>query len=166
MDDDHLDEVKKKALPMTDTTNTTPTSNDNNDNMDVDPIDGGPRPVVAAAAAGAAAASSASTPSQARVTVVSKTGNPGLQTSLRSVTDPTMTTAAAAAASTVNLEEAARQAIERLRGDDLSARVQAAYELDLVASVLGAERTRDVRFCLVVVVFVVIVFCMLVCLRV
>jgi hypothetical protein len=45
----------------------------------------------------------------------------------------------------VGKEEDARQAIEMLRGDDVSARVAAAHRLDLVANVLGPERTRDVR---------------------
>ena len=41
-------------------------------------------------------------------------------------------------------EEEARQAIEKLRGEDLSARVEAAYKLETVAKTLGEERTRDV----------------------
>lgn len=41
-------------------------------------------------------------------------------------------------------EEEARQAIEMLRGDDVSARVAAASRLESVASVLGQERTREV----------------------
>ena len=41
-------------------------------------------------------------------------------------------------------EEEARQAIEKLRGDDVSARVEAAYKLETVAKTLGEQRTRDV----------------------
>ncbi len=41
-------------------------------------------------------------------------------------------------------EEEARQAIEKLRGDDVTARVEAAYKLEAVAKTLGEERTRDV----------------------
>lgn len=41
-------------------------------------------------------------------------------------------------------EEEARQAIDMLRGDDVSARVAAAHRLDAVAEALGQERTRDV----------------------
>ncbi len=41
-------------------------------------------------------------------------------------------------------EEEARQAIEKLRGEDLSARVEAASKLDTVAKTLGEQRTRDV----------------------
>lgn len=40
-------------------------------------------------------------------------------------------------------EEEARQAIEKLRGEDLSARVEAAHKLETVAKTLGEERTRD-----------------------
>eukprot|EP00980_Cylindrotheca_fusiformis_P000612 scaffold154_cov129-Cylindrotheca_fusiformis.AAC.29 len=40
-------------------------------------------------------------------------------------------------------EEEARQAIDMLRGDDVSARVAAASKLESVATVLGQERTRD-----------------------
>ena len=45
----------------------------------------------------------------------------------------------------VTEEEEARLAIEMLRGEDLSARVTAANQLDSVAAALGEERTRDVR---------------------
>ena len=41
-------------------------------------------------------------------------------------------------------EEEVRQAIEKLRGEDVSARVEAAYKLEAVAKTLGEERTRDV----------------------
>ena len=41
-------------------------------------------------------------------------------------------------------EEEVRQAIEKLRGEDVSARIEAAYKLEAVAKTLGEERTRDV----------------------
>ncbi len=41
-------------------------------------------------------------------------------------------------------EEEARQAIDMLRGDDVSGRVAAANRLESVAAALGEERTRDV----------------------
>jgi hypothetical protein len=44
----------------------------------------------------------------------------------------------------VSEEEEARQAIEMLRGDDVSARVAAASRLEGVAKTLGEERTREV----------------------
>ena len=50
-------------------------------------------------------------------------------------------TPAAAAATT---EEDARQCIEKLRGDVVSERVEAAHCLDRIATVLGEERTRRV----------------------
>jgi hypothetical protein len=40
-------------------------------------------------------------------------------------------------------EEEARQAIDMLRGEDVSARVAAANRLEAVAAALGEERTRD-----------------------
>jgi serine/threonine-protein phosphatase 2A regulatory subunit A len=40
-------------------------------------------------------------------------------------------------------DEEARQAIDMLRGDDVSARVAAANRLEAVAAALGEERTRD-----------------------
>ena len=43
-------------------------------------------------------------------------------------------------------EEEARQAIDMLRGEDVSARVAAANRLEAVAAALGHERTRDVSF--------------------
>eukprot|EP00978_Attheya_sp_CCMP212_P005656 scaffold12688_cov49-Attheya_sp.AAC.2 len=43
---------------------------------------------------------------------------------------------------TPELEEEARQTIEMLRGDDVSARVSAANKLENVATALGVERTR------------------------
>ena len=42
-------------------------------------------------------------------------------------------------------EEEARQAIDMLRGEDVSGRVAAANRLEAVAAALGEERTRDVR---------------------
>ena len=42
-------------------------------------------------------------------------------------------------------EEQARQAIETLKGEDLSEKIAAANKLDYVAKVLGPERTREVR---------------------
>jgi hypothetical protein len=44
----------------------------------------------------------------------------------------------------ISEEEEARQAIEMLRGDDVSARVAAASRLESVAKTLGEERTREV----------------------
>lgn len=41
-------------------------------------------------------------------------------------------------------EEEARQAIDMLRGEDVSGRVAAANRLEAVAAALGEERTRDV----------------------
>jgi hypothetical protein len=43
-------------------------------------------------------------------------------------------------------EDEARQAIDMLRGEDVSARVAAANRLEAVAAALGHERTRDVSF--------------------
>lgn len=45
---------------------------------------------------------------------------------------------------TASEEEEARQAIDMLRGDDVSARVAAANRLEAVAAALGEERTREV----------------------
>lgn len=42
-----------------------------------------------------------------------------------------------------NEDEEARQAIDMLRGEDVSARVAAANRLEAVAAALGEERTRD-----------------------
>jgi len=44
----------------------------------------------------------------------------------------------------ISEEEEARQAIEMLRGDDVSGRVAAANRLEAVAAALGQERTREV----------------------
>ena len=44
----------------------------------------------------------------------------------------------------ITQEEEARQAIEMLRGDDVSERVAAANRLEAVAAALGEERTREV----------------------
>mmetsp|Transcript_11423 Transcript_11423/g.12707 ORF Transcript_11423/g.12707 Transcript_11423/m.12707 type:complete len:607 (-) Transcript_11423:318-2138(-) len=44
---------------------------------------------------------------------------------------------------TLSEEEEARQAIDKLRGEDLSARIEAAHQLESVARTLGEERTRE-----------------------
>lgn len=44
----------------------------------------------------------------------------------------------------ISAEEEARQAIEMLRGDDVSERIAAANKIDSVAKTLGDERTREV----------------------
>ena len=44
----------------------------------------------------------------------------------------------------VSQEDDARQAIDMLRGDDVSDRVAAANRLEAVAAALGQERTREV----------------------
>lgn len=44
----------------------------------------------------------------------------------------------------ITQEEEARQAIDMLRGDDVSGRVAAANRLEAVAGILGEERTRKV----------------------
>lgn len=44
----------------------------------------------------------------------------------------------------VSAEEEARQAIEMLRGDDVSERIAAANKIDSVAKILGDQRTREV----------------------
>lgn len=50
----------------------------------------------------------------------------------------------------VSEEDEARQAIDKLRGEDLSERIAAANKLDGIAKVLGEERTREVsQSCLV-----------------
>jgi len=84
--------------------------------MDLDPIDGGPREVA--------------------LPPVAKTSGMGVVSS----------TAGNSQALAINKEEEARQCIDMLRGDDLSARVAAAHRLDSVASVLGEERTREVGY--------------------
>ena len=59
--------------------------------------------------------------------------------------DVTMTPASATAApANISEEDEVRQAIDMLRGDDVSARVAAASRLESVASVLGEQRTREV----------------------
>lgn len=45
----------------------------------------------------------------------------------------------------ITKEEEARQAIDMLRGEDVSQRVAAASRLESIASVLGEKRTREVR---------------------
>ncbi len=49
------------------------------------------------------------------------------------------------AATSISEEDDARQAIEMLRGDDVSGRIAAANRLETVAAALGEERTREVR---------------------
>jgi hypothetical protein len=44
----------------------------------------------------------------------------------------------------ISEEEEARLAIENLKGDDITERIAAANKLDIVAKVLGEERTRIV----------------------
>jgi hypothetical protein len=83
--------------------------------MDVDPIDGGPRPVTG-------------------IKPSAVPTRPSPPTALALMVPPGTST-----------EEEARQAIEMLRSDDLSARVLAAHRLDSVAAVLGEERTREVH---------------------
>jgi hypothetical protein len=56
----------------------------------------------------------------------------------------TTTTSNASPIHIISEEEEARQAIDMLRGDDLSARVAAANRLEAVAAALGEERTREV----------------------
>jgi serine/threonine-protein phosphatase 2A regulatory subunit A len=59
------------------------------------------------------------------------------------IVDPPSTNAASE-------EEEARQAIDMLRGDDVSGRVAAANRLEAVAAALGEERTRDVRSVIII----------------
>ena len=82
--------------------------------MDIDPIDDGPRPAL-------------SSP-------VTATVQPMMMT----------TTAIVGNDNNITQEEEARQAIDLLRGEDLSGRVSAAHRLDAIAKVLGPERTREV----------------------
>ena len=85
--------------------------------MDIDPIDGGPKEIVKPVPA---------TNSTLGNVVANSSGLIPMQ---------------------VSEEEEARQAIDMLRGDDVAARVAAASRLESVASVLGEQRTRDVRNC-------------------
>jgi hypothetical protein len=85
--------------------------------MDIDPIDGGPKDI-------RPPPTNALTISGAIIPVAAST--------------------AALIPMQVSEEEGARQAIDMLRGDDVSARVAAAYRLESVAAVLGEKRTRDV----------------------
>jgi hypothetical protein len=82
--------------------------------MDIDPIDGGPKNVKPP-------------PSKHSLTTASNYPGSGGVVPMQ-----------------VSEEEEARQAIEMLRGDDVSARVAAANRLEAVASVLGEQRTREV----------------------
>lgn len=92
------------------------------DPMDVDPIDGGPKPQPQPLNV---------TPPPLNLGAATTVGGGGSSSN-------TSTT-------TMNKEEEARQAIDMLRGDDLSNRVAAAHRLDVVASALGEERTREVN---------------------
>ena len=84
--------------------------------MDIDPIDDGPREA-----------------SRGIVPMTGSTGSTGNDNPVSPWNE-------------ITKEEEARQAIEMLRGDDVSQRVAAANRLESVASVLGQERTRDVSF--------------------
>jgi hypothetical protein len=86
--------------------------------MDIDPIDDGPKEI------------------RPPPTHVVTMGGPNV---------PLAASTAALIPMQVSEEEGARQAIDMLRGDDVSARVAAAYRLESVAAVLGEQRTRDVR---------------------
>ena len=86
------------------------------DKMDIDPIDDGPREM-------------SSAPPTSMIVASTRSGEgSGGTTSMH-----------------ISEEEEARQAIDMLRGDDVSARVAAASRLEAVASALGEERTREVR---------------------
>lgn len=61
-----------------------------------------------------------------------------------SVGPATNTSPVASVPAAITKEEEARQAIEMLRSDDVSARVSAASRLEDIAKILGPERTRDV----------------------
>lgn len=84
--------------------------------MDIDPIDGGPKEIKPPPASGLTASG----------TKVSHDSSPLMPMQ-------------------VSEEEEARQAIDMLRGDDVSARVAAANRLESIAAVLGEHRTREVR---------------------
>jgi len=92
------------------------------DPMDVDPIDGGPRTMKAPPP-------SVSADSNNLATATSSNNNNNNNNNGGVV---------------VEEEIEARQAIDMLRGDDLSARVAAAHRLDAVADALGQQRARDV----------------------
>lgn len=63
----------------------------------------------------------------------------------REATVKTTPTPTVAPPAQISEEEEARQAIEMLRGEDVSARVAAANRLEAVAKTLGEDRTRQVR---------------------
>lgn len=86
------------------------------DNMEIDPVDDGPKP----------------------------SPSPPLMMSPVSNTLALAVANTAASAQTMTKEEEAKQAIDQLRGDDVSNRVASAHRLDAIASVLGPERTREV----------------------
>ena len=90
--------------------------------MDIDPVDDGPRPL-----ASPVVAAVPTRPNASAATILSVPAN-------------------------ITQEEQARQAIEMLRSEDLSARVSAASRLADVAQVLGPERTRDVSICVLLAV--------------
>jgi len=60
------------------------------------------------------------------------------------------TTTVAMIPANINKEEEARQAIDMLRGNDVSQRVAAAHRLDSVAVALGEERTRNVSLSMII----------------
>ncbi|GKY92608.1 protein phosphatase 2, regulatory subunit A [Mayamaea pseudoterrestris] len=103
------------------------------DPMDVDPVDGGPKPTPAAPTpAGTTVSTSFSlTPLWINSVSSSSSTNSSPNTSVTNLMAAKTTT-----------EEEARQCIEKLRGENVSERVEAAHCLDQVASVLGQERTR------------------------
>jgi serine/threonine-protein phosphatase 2A regulatory subunit A len=88
--------------------------------MDIDPIDGGPKEIV----------------KPVRRRNGSSTTSGGSNSS-------SGTTTGGLIPMQISEEEEARQAIDMLRGDDVSARVAAASRLESVACVLGEERTRE-----------------------
>lgn len=93
--------------------------------MDIDPIDDGPRPALSGPVTATVQ------PMMMMTTATTATGNNN---------------------NNITQEEEARQAIDLLRGEDLSGRVSAAHRLDAIAKVLGPERTREVSSIVVVVV--------------
>lgn len=90
------------------------------DPMDTDPIDGGPKPDAVA-----------TTTPPSPLWIHGPSQSP--RSALLPQQPPPVTT-----------EEEARQCIDKLRGDSVADRVEAAHRLDGVARVLGVERTRNV----------------------
>jgi hypothetical protein len=112
-------------LKMSDTPLNVPAS-EVDDPMDLDPIDGGPMQTSPAAGQPSFPASPLwinSTNNNSPINKISVT---------------------ALMATSTTTEEEARQCIEKLRGDNVAERVEAAHCLDQVAKVLGQERTRRV----------------------